>query len=175
MQYRSDVGILPAMDLTGEAADRLGRRLRKAPGRLSAVTFEKEQVMPAGFEEFASSPFFATVGPAWIRRRDVPPTFGIRIEPRHCNSGGTAHGGLLVALADLALGQGIRAVVGRNVRLITAGLSADFARPIAVGQWVEAQADIQHQARRTVFANCYLTSNGNRAVRASGIYTVLEH
>jgi acyl-coenzyme A thioesterase 13 len=142
------------------------------PGRLSTVTSEEEQGVPDGFEAFASSPFFATVGPAWIRRRDVPPTFGIRIEPRHCNSGGTAHGALLVALADLALGRGIRAVAGRDVRLVTAGLSVDFARPIAVGEWVEAQADIQQRTRRTVFANCYLVSTGQRAVRASGIYTI---
>jgi acyl-coenzyme A thioesterase 13 len=142
------------------------------PCRLFTVTLGGEQDVPAGFEAFSSSPFFAVVGPAWIRRRDVPPTFGMRIEPRHCNSGGTAHGGLLVALADLALGQGIRAVAGPDVRLVTAGLSADFARPIAVGQWVEAQADIQHQASRTVFANCYLMTNGHRAVRASGIYTI---
>lgn len=52
------------------------------------------------------------------------------------------------------------------------GLSVDFARPIAVGEWVEAQADIQQQTRRTVFANCYLVSTGQRAVRASGIYTI---
>jgi uncharacterized protein (TIGR00369 family) len=129
--------------------------------------------MPAGFEEFASSPFNALVGPAWIRRGDVPPTFGIRIEPRHCNSAGTAHGGLLVSLADLALGHGIRAAVGGGVRLVTAGLSVDFARPIALGEWVEARADIQDQTRRTVFANCYLTCDGRRAVRASGIYTIV--
>jgi acyl-coenzyme A thioesterase 13 len=136
------------------------------------VTVDEVQSVPDGFEVFASSPFFDTVGPAWIRRDDVP-TFGLRIEPRHCNSNGTAHGGLLVALADMALARGIRAVVGRDVRLVTAGLSADFARPVAVDQWVEAQADIQHQTSRTVFANCYLTSNGHRAVRASGIYTII--
>lgn len=136
------------------------------------MTVQNEQGVPPGFEAFASSPFFAAVGPAWIRPRDVPPTVGIRIEPRHCNTGGTAHGGLLVALADLALGQGIRAVVGGSVRLVTAGLSVDFARTIAVGQWVQAQAEIQHRTRRVVFANCYLTSNGHRAVRASGIYAI---
>jgi uncharacterized protein (TIGR00369 family) len=137
------------------------------------VTVEEKQDVPDGFEAFASSPFFDTVGPAWVRRGEGPPTFGLRIERRHCNSNGTAHGGLLVALADMALARGIRAVVGQEVRLVTAGLSADFARPVAVGQWVEAQADIQHQTSRTVFASCYLTSNGQRAVRASGIYTII--
>ena len=133
----------------------------------------KDEGVPDGFEDFASSPFFAVMGPVWIRRGDVPPTFGLRIESRHYNSRGTAHGGLLSALADVALGHGIRAVADRNVRLVTAGLSLDFARPIPVGQWVEAQADIQHQTRRTVFASCYLMSDGRRAVRASGIYTIV--
>lgn len=145
----------------------------RKPWQAIHVTSEEEQGVPDGFEAFASSPFFASVGPAWIRRRDVPPTFGIRIETRHCNSGGTAHGGLLAALADLALGQGIRAVAGSGGRLVTAGLNVDFARPIAVGEWVEAQADIQQRTRQVVFANCYLVSNGQRAVRASGIYTIV--
>jgi acyl-coenzyme A thioesterase PaaI-like protein len=29
---------------------------------------------------------------------------GVRIAEKHCNSGGTAHGGFLVTLADIALG-----------------------------------------------------------------------
>jgi uncharacterized protein (TIGR00369 family) len=129
--------------------------------------------VPAGFEAFESSPFLAMIGPVWIRRREVPPTFGIRIEQRHTNTGGTAHGALLAGLADLTLGRGIRAVVGQDLRLVTAGLTVDFARPIRVGDWVEAQADIQHRSRRTVFASCYLISNSHRVVRASGIYSIV--
>ena len=134
---------------------------------------DEEQDAPAGFETFGSSPFLAVVGPVWVRRQDMPPTFGVRIEQRHTNTGGTAHGGFLVALADLALGQGVRAAVGHDLRLVTAGLSVDFARPVRVGDWVQAQADIQHQSRRTVFASCYLVSHGHRVVRASGIFTVV--
>jgi uncharacterized protein (TIGR00369 family) len=112
--------------------------------------------VPDGFEAFDASPFLSVVGPVWVRRQHVPPTFGIRIEERHTNTAGTAHGAMLVALADLALGHGIRAVAGRNLRLVTAGLTVDFAIPARVGDWVETQADIQHQSRRNVFANCYL-------------------
>jgi uncharacterized protein (TIGR00369 family) len=136
------------------------------------VTEAEEQDVPAGFEAFYSSPFFAMIGPAWIRRADTPPTFGIRIEQRHTNTGGTAHGGLLAAVADMTLGQGVRASVEHDLRLVTAGLTIDFARPVWTGDWVQAQADVQHRSRRTVFASCYLISNGHRAVRASGIYTI---
>jgi uncharacterized protein (TIGR00369 family) len=137
------------------------------------VASDEEQDVPPGFEAFRSSPFFAIIGPVWVRRQDVPPTFGIRIEQRHTNTGGTAHGGLLVALADLALARGVRAAFGHDLRLVTAGLSVDFARPVRVGDWVQAQADIQHRSRRTVFASCYLVSDGHRSVRASGIFTIV--
>jgi acyl-coenzyme A thioesterase 13 len=132
-----------------------------------------ETTVPSGFEVFESSPFLNAVGPMWIRRREAPPTFGMRIEERHTNTAGTAHGAVLVALADVALGHGIRSVADRPLRLVTAGLTVDFARPVRMGAWVEAQAEIQHQSRRNVFANCYLVSEGQRVVRASGIYTVI--
>ncbi len=140
---------------------------------MCSVTLDEPHV-PDGFEVFESSPFLSVVGPLWVRRQDVPPTFGIRIEERHTNTAGTAHGAMLVALADLALGHGIRAVAGRALGLVTAGLAVDFARPVRVGDWVDAQADIQHQSRRNVFANCYLVCDGQRVVRASGIYTVVD-
>jgi acyl-coenzyme A thioesterase 13 len=136
------------------------------------VTEAEEHDVPPGFEAFHSSPFFAMIGPAWIRQADSPPSFGIRIEQRHTNTGGTAHGGLLAALADMTLGQGVRASLDHDLHLVTAGLTIDFALPVRTGDWVQAQADIQHRSRRTVFASCYLISNGHRAVRASGIYTI---
>ena len=137
------------------------------------VMSSPDAVPPAGFEPFRSSAFLEQIGPVWVCHRDHPPSFGLVVQARHTNTGGTAHGGLLVALADAALGHGIRMVVGRKLRLVTAGLSVDFAEPVPVGAWVQAQADLQRQSSRTVFANCFLVSDGRRVVRASGIYTVL--
>jgi uncharacterized protein (TIGR00369 family) len=132
-----------------------------------------ELAVPSGFDPFDPSPFFASIGSVWIRR-DVPPTFGMRIEVRNTNSMGTAHGAALVALADLVLGRGIRATAGGDLQIVTAGLTADFASPVRIGEWVEGQADIQRRSDRTVFANCYLIRNEERVVRVSGIYKVIE-
>jgi acyl-coenzyme A thioesterase 13 len=129
--------------------------------------------VPPAFESFDPSPFFASIGSVWIRR-DVPPTFGMRIEERHSNSMGTAHGAALVALADLVLGRGIRAVAGEDLQIVAAGLTADFASPVRIGEWVDGQADIQRRSGRTVFANCYLMRNEERVVRVSGIYTAVD-
>ena len=130
--------------------------------------------VPAGFEPHTSSPFFEVVGPVWVDRRGAIPIFAMRIERRHCNTGGTAHGGILSGLADLTLGHGIRAAGVGDARLVTASLTVDFAAPVPEGSWIEGTADVQRITRRSAFANCYLVADGVRAVRASGVYTILS-
>ena len=128
---------------------------------------------PEGFEPHSSSPFFDAVGPVWVDRRGETPAFGMYIEHRHCNTSGTAHGAILSGLADLTLGHGIRATGIGDARLVTASLTIDFAAPVPEGAWIEGAADVQRLTKRSAFANCYLVVDGVRAVRASGVYTMI--
>jgi hypothetical protein len=67
---------------------------------------------------------------------DATFALGLRIEERHCNGRGVAHGGLLVTLADLILGYAcVREASGLS--FVTVGLTTDFAGSAAVGDWVE--------------------------------------
>ena len=61
---------------------------------------------PPGFEPlFRTSPFLETVGPLFYRRDpERGLVIGLRIAEKHANARGFAHGGLLVTLADIALG-----------------------------------------------------------------------
>ena len=129
--------------------------------------------VPEGFELFESSPFAALVGPFFVRP-DEPPTFGLVIEERHLNTWGSAHGAVLTALVDLALGHGVLSARGDGPPLVTAGLTTDFAFPVPLGTWIHAQADIQRLSRRAAYASCFVMSDGQRAVRASGIYISLS-
>jgi hypothetical protein len=49
-------------------------------------------------------------------------------------------------------------------------LTADFAGAAQLGQWLEARADIQKATGSLASANCYVTADGQRIVRASGIF-----
>ncbi|MCW5749207.1 MAG: PaaI family thioesterase [Alphaproteobacteria bacterium] len=127
--------------------------------------------IPEGFEPFAySSAFLDAVGPLYERKAaDGALLLGLRIEARHCNRRGFAHGGLLVTLADLVLGYSLGSA-GAQRGLLTVNLTTDFAGAAQVGQWVEARADIQKASGSLAFANCYITADGRRIVRASGIF-----
>src|SRR2546421_467515 len=100
---------------------------------------------PPGFEPlFRTSPFLETVGPLFYRRDpDQGLIIGLRIAEKHANARGIAHGGLLVTLADIALGY--RTAFGEDppAGLITANLTADFAGAAKIGDWVEAHVDVQ--------------------------------
>lgn len=128
-------------------------------------------VVPDGFQPFSySSAFLDAVGPLYEgKAADGSLILGLRVEARHCNRRGFAHGGLLVTLADLVLGYSLGSAGGQR-GLLTVNLAADFAGAAQLDQWVEACADIQKATGSLAFANCYVTADGKRIVRASGIF-----
>ena len=129
---------------------------------------------PEGFGPMPrTSRFLETVGPLLCRAEGEGLVLGIRIEPRHANSRGVAHGGLLTTLADLALGYNCARMAGPDRHLATVSITIDFAAAAAVGDWLEAHTDVQQTGRRLAFANCYLMVGARRVGRASGIFSVI--
>jgi uncharacterized protein (TIGR00369 family) len=126
---------------------------------------------PPGFEPlFRTSPFLETLGPFFYRRTEGGFVIGLRVAEKHANARGTAHGGLLLTLADIALGYTAAFSADPALSLTTANLSADFAGHARIGDWIEARVDIQKIGNRLVFANAYLTVDEERIVRASAVF-----
>jgi uncharacterized protein (TIGR00369 family) len=134
---------------------------------------------PDGFAPlFRTSPFLDALGPFYYRGagRDAGRpegralVIGVRIAEKHCNARGTAHGGLLMTLADIALGYNLAYAEEPPAALTTANLSADFAGSAKLGDWLEARVDIQKLGGRLAFANAYLTVGDERIVRASAVF-----
>lgn len=127
---------------------------------------------PSGFAVHGrSSPFFDLIGPLWSRRTDRGLEFALAIDDRHVNARGLAHGGVLAALADVALGYATSSSQDPAATLITATLTIDFAGPVERGDTIIATTDVQHVGRRVAFANCYLHAGERRVVRASAVFS----
>jgi acyl-coenzyme A thioesterase PaaI-like protein len=86
------------------------------------------------------------------------------------NARGFVHGGLLMTLADIALGDSLAYREDPPASFVTANLSADFAGSAKLGDWVEAYVDIQKSGSRLAFANAYLLVDGERILRASAVF-----
>ena len=127
---------------------------------------------PPGFEPlFRTSPFLDTIGPLFCRKDpEHGLVIGLRIAEKHANARRIAHGGLLLTLADIALGYRTAFAQDPPTGMITASLSADFAGSAKIGDWVEAHVDIQKIGGRLIFANAFLLVDGERIVRASAVF-----
>jgi acyl-coenzyme A thioesterase PaaI-like protein len=81
----------------------------RLPARTSGRDVAVMTDTPEGFRPFAySSAFLDAIGPLYQgAAADGSLILGLRIEARHCNRRGFAHGGLLVTLADLVPGYAL--------------------------------------------------------------------
>jgi acyl-coenzyme A thioesterase 13 len=126
---------------------------------------------PEGFEPLGrTSPLVELLGPFYSRGTGADLVLGLRVMEKHTNARGFAHGGVLLTLADVALGYAAEGSVDPPARLITASISADFAGSAKLGDWVAARVDVQRVGGRMAFANAYLCVGGRRLVRASAVF-----
>ena len=148
--------------------------------------------IPDGFEAVqAGSPFVDLTGPFFFKEIGHGVAIGLRIEEKHCNSAGTAHGGLVSTMADIALGNSIgHASISEEERAqwredgyelrrpaiprVTVNLTTDYAGFAKVGDWVEMHVEIQKLGKSLAFASAHLHCDGERIARSSGIYRNLD-
>ncbi|HYV68337.1 MAG TPA: PaaI family thioesterase [Myxococcales bacterium] len=125
--------------------------------------------IPQGFRELrrANSPYLASLGPIYAKGEGNGMVIALRIEEKHLNTRGVAHGGMLVTLADSAMGI---VLATSHHPMVTVNLSADFADVARAGDWVEARVDVQKLGKRLAFASCQVWVGEKRILRASGIF-----
>ncbi len=97
--------------------------------------------IPQGFKalERGSSPFLSSLGPLYAKGEGGGAVIAMRIERRHLNTRGVAHGGMLVTLADSALGIVLAMSQPEPMPMVTVNLTADFADAARAGDWVEVR------------------------------------
>ena len=131
--------------------------------------------LPAGFVPYAEpSPFLDRVGPLYECLDASGLRIGLRVMEHHCNRRGLAHGALLVAVADIALGKTIERLSDPKVSGLSTHLAIDFVRPARQGDWIEARVDYWSAGKRSATANVYLRVGEEVIARANGSFAILQ-
>lgn len=131
--------------------------------------------VPEGFQPLKRlAAFMEMLGPIYIRSVDQSRVVALRIDEKHLNNAGIAHGGMLVTLADSALGINLSYHDDPPRRMVTVNLSTDFLQPATLGDWLEAHVDIQRVGVHLAFASCNLQSGAKHVLRASGVFAILQ-
>ncbi|MFL5248570.1 MAG: PaaI family thioesterase [Myxococcales bacterium] len=136
-----------------------------------------EENLPEGFARLdRGGPFLASLGALYAKKTEQGLVIAMRIEDRHLNTRGIAHGGMLVTLADSALGIAI-ATAGQDPSrpraFVTVNLSVDFIASAREGDFVEAHVGIEKLGARLAFATCFLQVGTRRVLRASGVFATV--
>jgi acyl-coenzyme A thioesterase 13 len=127
--------------------------------------------VPAGFAPlFRTSPFLDAVGPFYHRRDGERLVIGLRVLEKHAHARGAAHGGLLMTLADIALGYNTAYRENPPGSWVTANLTGDFAGAAKLGDWIEAHVEVLKSGKRLAFANAYLIVGSEPILRASTVF-----
>ena len=131
--------------------------------------------IPEGFaRHFRQSPLTDPWEPIYSKRSDKAVIIGLRLATPHTNSRGMAHGGLITALADNAMGLSCGHQLGGEARLVTVSLTIDFIGPAKVGQWLQVETDVIKTGRTLCFAQCLVTVDGTPCARASASFSLVQ-
>jgi len=129
--------------------------------------------IPEGYAPVWNEGFNAYVGPFYgMPREDGSVHFILDLREEHLNGGEVAHGGLMMAFADAALGTAVSlAVDGAPTATMT--LNTDFVSSAGKGTRIEAEAEVTRATRSVVFVAGRVYVGEKTLMTASGIWKVL--
>ena len=127
--------------------------------------------VPAGYTEvFPEAGFNAYVGPVWRSPDGSEYLFDVR--EVHLNGGGSLHGGMGMALADIIMGRTVRDALD-GAKALTISLSCDIVSGSKLGDRIIGRATITRRTRSIVFIAGELSVAGKPIMTATGIWKIL--
>lgn len=140
---------------------------------------DSEAAPPEGFVRHRRrSPLTDPWEPIFEREGAQSIILGLRLRPAHTNSRGLAHGGLIAALADKAMGsncaEAVRGLGLDPTGLVTVSLSVDYLDAGRVGQWLSIDTSFIKPGRTLCFAGAEVTADGGLIARTHATFRVLS-
>jgi len=134
-----------------------------------------DESIPEGFTPLVpGGPWLAHAGPLYQRpAADGGVVIALRLGAQHTNMRGIAHGGMLVTLADSALGRNMHLTRKPSEPMVSVNLSTDFLGAVKVGDWLEAHVEVRKHGARLSFAECQLRVGDRVVLRCSGVFAVV--
>ena len=112
--------------------------------------------------------FSAHAGPFYFRDyAEKEPGVGFLSQPHHANAGGIIHGGALLTLADMALWDICRRVIG-PFRAVTVTVNAEFIGPGTIGKFIMATGEPTKIGKSLLFASGLISCDGEPLLAFSG-------
>ena len=120
--------------------------------------------------------FHELVGPLYESLRDGRTVVGVRIGEKHLNRGKILHGGMVFMLLDTAMTHACVRVCPLDAFVVTTTFSSELFAAAQLGDWIEAEVEVNRAVRRVIFLNCLIRrggAGGEPLVRGSASFQVV--
>jgi len=148
------------------------------PSDINSAPAGAANAIPEGFgPHFRKSPLTDPWEPLYSRVMEDRIVIGLWLRPEHTNSRGMAHGGLIAALADNAMGMSCSIVMqreGRDLQAkpVTVSLAIDYVGGAKPGQWIAFDTQYVKTGKTLCFAQAFVTADGEVIARADAKFRV---
>jgi uncharacterized protein (TIGR00369 family) len=130
--------------------------------------------IPEGFErQSRRSPLTDPWEPIYLKQTPDAIILGLRLAAPHTNARGFAHGGLIAALTDKAMGHSCGYKMRGVHSLVTVSMSIDFVSSAQIGQWLTVETDVIKTGSTICFAQCFVKADDAVIARANGTFRVV--
>jgi uncharacterized protein (TIGR00369 family) len=124
--------------------------------------------IPEGYKELSfNQPHLETLGPGYYKREDGNLYTAFYVKPENCNGYGTAHGGLLMALADFTMASS--AMEDRNSLVTTISFHSEFIAPANKGSMLIIRAMPTKVGKSLGFVEGDISSEGKIIINFGGV------
>jgi uncharacterized protein (TIGR00369 family) len=131
--------------------------------------------IPLGFvRQSRRSPLTDPWEPIYCKETPDAIILGLRLATPHTNARGFAHGGLIAALTDNAMGHSCAHKMNGAHSLVTVSMSIDFIESAQIGQWLAVETDVIKTGSTLCFAQCFVTADGVAIARANATFRVVK-
>ena len=128
---------------------------------------------PEGFTEVRLiDPFEIHVGPAFQAGEKGARRYAFLVQTQHCNMRGVVHGGMLMTLADMTLGQAVWDATD-NAASVTLNMQSQFLKSANAGDWIEVVPELTRRTRGFVFMRGDFTVAGETIMTVQSVWKLL--
>ena len=122
-------------------------------------------------EFYHKNPFLEYIHAEAVPMADGGVQLELKVEAEHTNLYGIIHGGVLMTLADTAMGA---AALARNKKVVTMNLSMDFMHSVPMTTRILATGTVLHDGRHTMTLESEIRDKaGKLFAKAHGTFYVL--
>jgi uncharacterized protein (TIGR00369 family) len=130
--------------------------------------------IPEGFErQSRPSPLTDPWEPIYSKKTPDAIILGLRLATAHTNARGFAHGGLIAALTDKAMGHSCGYKMPGIHSLVTVSMAIDFVSSAQIGQWLTVETDVIKTGSTICFAQCLVKADDAVIARANATFRVM--